>query len=633
MSNLLKYRSDIDGLRAIAVLLVLFFHAKFNFISGGFIGVDAFFVISGFLITSIIQKEVTNNTFSFKTFYIRRIKRILPALIALLILTCIPAYLFLFSDDLETFGRNVIHAFLSTSNFFLWQNTGGYFEPNTDLLPLLHTWSLAVEEQFYFIWPILFILFAKITKQKYLGPIFVILLGILLCLSVYLAETSPHSAYFLLPARAFELMMGAALAINYQHIPKMNKAFNHLLSVIGLALIIIPAITLTKASIFPGLNAFWPCLGACVLIATGKQNNSHGIVNRLISHKYFVFIGLISYSLYLWHWPIFSFIQYLGLELKGLVQFAGISLSFLFAYLSWKFVEQPTRQLKFPNLGSAMKKIVLPAFIILTTIYGVLDVKNGFPDRFENLAEFDKKQNFPSTVRKKCFDADLIGNIDDCWLGVKKDSLDGMLIGDSFANHSASLIDVFAKDANLFIHDSTSGGHPILTRFDKNGKYDYPPEYANKRLEYALQFEHIIIGAKWEYYAEPENNNYEYLLDTLDRIVKENKKISIIISLPATTREHLHKMKLEKGGRFVFFEDTVNTVPMNHYPHEHIVNAIKQRFPSIKIIDLRDSMCNEIECSLVINNTIVYRNSDHFNTSGAAMVAKKYLEEFGNPLK
>jgi peptidoglycan/LPS O-acetylase OafA/YrhL len=144
MSNLFKYRADIDGLRAIAVLLVVLFHAKFTTISGGFVGVDVFFVISGFLISIIISKEVRENRFTFSSFYLRRIKRLAPALIGLLIITTIPAYLFLFSDDFEIYGRSLIHAYLTTSNFFLWQNTGGYFAANTDLFPLLHTWSLAV---------------------------------------------------------------------------------------------------------------------------------------------------------------------------------------------------------------------------------------------------------------------------------------------------------------------------------------------------------------------------------------------------------------------------------------------------------------------------------------------------------
>lgn len=639
MSNVFKYRPDIDGLRAIAVLLVVFYHAKFTTISGGFIGVDVFFVISGFLISIIIAKEHAEDRFKFSTFYLRRIKRLGPALIALLVLTTIPAYLFLFADDFETFGRNVIHAFLTTSNFFLWQNTGGYFAPNTDLFPLLHTWSLAVEEQFYFIWPTLFLVLHKITKGKYLTRLmFVMLIGFI-AMSVYLANYKPHSAYFLLPARAFELMIGAMLAVSYAKLPNFNQTVSHVLSVVGVLLIMVPAFVIDKQSVFPGFNALWPCLGAALLIATGKDQNNMGIVNRIISQRAFVFVGLISYSLYLWHWPVFVFIQYLGLELAGVLQISAVLASFVLAYLSWRFVEQPVRHMHLPTLKSAMKKIMLPSFILLTVLYGVIDVKNGFPDRFENLAEFDKKKNYPSTVRKKCHDADLIGNIEQCWLGHEKektkDQLDGMLIGDSFGNHSASFLDVLAKDAGLFFHDSTSGGHPILTRLLAPNKFEYPPQYAIDRLEYALQFEHIVLAANWDnpLYATADQLNHAPLLDAIQSIVDAGKKITVILSLPATNSVHLHKMKLAKGHDFVFFDDIDYSVHQPARSDQHIVNIMKRRFPTISFIDFREIMCDKGRCDLILDDMILYRNADHFNTSGAALMAHKYLAEKGNPLK
>lgn len=632
MSHLFKYRSDIDGLRAIAVLLVVLFHAKFTSISGGFIGVDVFFVISGFLISIIISKEVSQNRFSYKTFYLRRIKRLVPALVALLILTTIPAYLFLFSDDFEIFARNLIHAFLTTSNFFLWQNTGGYFSPNTDLFPLLHTWSLAVEEQFYFIWPALFLLFYKLTGGKYLNTLFTILLVILILLSVYLANTSPHSAYFLLPARAFELMMGALLATSYSQLPHFKRNINHTLSISGLALIVVPAFMISKQSVFPGFNAFWPCLGTVLIILSGRDKDNQGIVNTLISHKSMVFIGLISYSLYLWHWPIFVFIQYLGMELSGHIRLIAIAIAFIFAYLSWKFVEQPVRHLNLQSLSSAMKKIMLPSFIVLTTIYAVVDVKNGFPERFNQLEEFDKKKNFPSTVRKKCHDADLLGNIDQCWLGIKKDTIDGMLIGDSFGNHSAAFIDVMARDAGLLIHDSTSGGNPILTRMREQGVYDYDPEYANQRLKLALQYDHIIIGANWDIYSEPGTLNYNRILDTIEEIDRHKKKLTIIFSLPATNKETLHKLKLIKGDGFVLFDKDNAGIVLPKYQQSQLELDIQTRFPHVNFIDFKDIMCSKDECQLLLDGTIVYRNSDHFNTIGAKLMADKYLEEIGNPL-
>jgi peptidoglycan/LPS O-acetylase OafA/YrhL len=632
MSKLFQYRADIDGLRAIAVLLVVLFHAKFTAISGGFIGVDVFFVISGFLISIIISNEVAKNCFSYKSFYLRRIKRLAPALIALLVLTTIPAYLFLFSDDFETFGRNLIHVFLSTSNFFLWNNTGGYFSPNTDLFPLMHTWSLAVEEQFYFIWPAIFILLNTLTKGKYLTRIMFVFTLLLLALSIYLANNSSHSAYFLLHARAFELMMGAMLAVSYSKVPNISKNINHALSVIALALIIIPVFTIDKQSMFPGLNAFWPCLGVVLLIVTGKNQERKGIVNSVISHKIFVGIGLISYSLYLWHWPIFSFIQYLGFELSGLLRVAAIVLSFVLAYLSWRYIEQSVHKINLPTLGSAMKKIMLPSFIVVTVIYGFIDGLDGLPDRFDKLEEFDRKKNHPYIVRNKCHGAEVLGNIDECWLGVQKEKIDGMLIGDSFANHSASFIDVFAKDAGLLIHDSSSVGNPILTRLRSEGVYDYPPEHAEARLKLALQYEHIIIGAQWGRYSEPGSLNYIRLLATIENIVEQDKKVSIIFALPPTTFENLHKLKLIKANRFIFFDNNSSTIELPKYWESELAIEIKERFPQVNFIDMKDVMCKNGLCQLSIDGIIVYRTFDHLNTIGARLMAEEYLKKVGNPL-
>ena len=633
MSQSFKYRADIDGLRAVAVMLVVLFHAKFTSISGGFIGVDVFFVISGFLISIIISKEMNEQRFSFKHFYLRRIKRLAPALIGMLLLIVIPAYLFLFPVDFESFSRNMIHSYLTTSNFFLWQNSVSYFSADTDLNPLMHTWSLAVEEQFYFVWPLLFIFLNKVTRNKYLIPVMFICLISLLALSVYLANNYSHSAYFLLPARAFELMMGAILAISYHKIPKTNQFTNHIMSIIGITLIMLPAFLISKQSVFPGFNAFWPCLGAVLLIASGKNTVQPGIINKIISHKSFVFIGLISYSLYLWHWPIFSFVHYLGLELTGLIRLSAIIISFVMAYLSWRFIEQSIKYLNLPTFGSAMKKVMLPSFILFAVLYAVIDDQNGFPNRFNALEEFDKKTNFPSTVRKKCHDANLLGNIDQCWLGVQKEKIDGMLIGDSFANHSAAFIDVFAKDAGLLIHDSTSGGQPILTRLKSEGVYDSSVEYGDQRLEMALQYEHIIIAANWSLYSTRNSLNYNRLIHTVEEISKQNKKITIIISLPPTTNLNLHKLKLAKSAKFVFFDNDFNDISKTKYSESLLATDFKTRFPNVNFIDMKDVMCQDSRCDLTLNGTILYRNHNHLNLIGGRLIGEKYLKELGNPLK
>ena len=467
MNKDFSYRSDIDGLRAIAVLIVIFFHANFSWMPGGYVGVDVFFVISGFLITTTIEKEILLNSFSFKQFYLRRIRRIIPVLFFILLVCTVPAY-FMFASDFESFSRTLIHTILSTNNIHLWINSKKYFAENSELIPLLHTWSLSVEEQFYFIWPAILLLLSKLKSIKTKRAMILLILVLGLLYSIYLTDADPNTAYFLLQGRFFELGIGATLAVFWQKLPIGNKTINHLSSIIGVLLILIPALILQKESTFPGLNALWPCLGAAFLIYSNKGNNENeGIINTVLRNKFVVLIGTISYSMYLWHWPLFAFLKYFGFELTGTIRILSLVLIFILSYLSWKYIEQPFRTtLKF-NFKTTLLRVMLPVLIISASIYGVIDKFDGFPERYPNLAEFNPRANYPNNLRKNCFDKFRVGNCDECFLGIEKDTLDGVLIGDSFANHTAAFLDVLAKDANLYIHDSAAGGYPLLVNLDE----------------------------------------------------------------------------------------------------------------------------------------------------------------------
>lgn len=628
-----NYRSDIDGLRALAIILVILFHANFTSLSGGYIGVDVFFIISGYLITRSVDKEMMANTFSFKTFYLKRIRRIIPVLTFLILMVTIPAYIFLFALDLENFSRTVIHTALSTNNFYLWSNGKSYFVENTELLPLLHTWSLSVEEQFYIIWPPILLLLHRYLnrKKRIILTMILFILGIIL--SIYLAKTDANMAYFLLPARLFELLFGSLLAMVWHKIPKISKSNNNIISSLGLALIIIPSLLLTKESQFPGINAFYPCLGAVFIIISGKNKETKGLVNSILSLKPFIFIGLISYSLYLWHWPILVFTKYLGYEITKPIALLVILLTMVLSYLSWKYVEQPFRYKFTYNFPKTLKYVFLPSLTICGLIYGVFDEKDGFPKRFPELNEFNKTENFPSSIRKQCFDKYKIGNCDECGLGVKKDTLDGVLIGDSFANHSAAFIDVLAKDAGLFFHDTAAGGYPLLTRLDETtGLPNKDPEYGINRYEYAKKFKAIIIAANWEPFTDPKSKNYQLVIKTLEELLSLEKNIVIIDPLRTTTEMTLHKMKMFKTRNISNIKKEDLLISFYERSSNYIIHEIKRKFPSITIINLNDVMCKDESCGYEINETIIYRNRNHLNTSGATLLGEKYLAEIGNPL-
>ncbi|MES2575423.1 MAG: acyltransferase family protein [Bacteroidota bacterium] len=634
MSSKTSYRPDIDGLRAIAILLVIIFHSGFSLFSGGFIGVDVFFVISGFLITSIIEKEIKENSFSFKNFYLRRIRRIIPVLVFIMVIITIPAYFILFANNLEAYSRTLLYTFLCTNNFHLYFNSGDYFAESSDLIPFLHTWSLSVEEQFYFFLPpFLLLLHKKFTLSK--CRLIITLLCILgLLFSIYQTFINPRMAYFLLPARLFELLIGSCLAVYWEKLPTLNQFKNNILSIIGILLILIPSFVLKSTSLFPGLNAFWPCLGTALLLFTGKTKEYKGVINKLIQNKVMIGIGLISYSLYLWHWPIFVLIKYSGINLDGWVRIIAIIATFILSYLTWKFVEQPFRI----NLKFDFKKTVLvvfaPSLIVIALIYGVLDARDGFPERHPELTEFIPTKNHPNKLRSQCFDKFKVGNCEDCFLGIKKDTLDGLLIGDSFANHTAAFLDVLAKDADLYIHDSAAGGYPLMNNIDKDGKKSYPEKYAIERLNYAKKFKNIFISANWENISHPKNiKTYQSTLKTLDKLVKSGKKIIIFDPLRKMTDLNLHKAKLVKSKRTVYFSEKDFSITEYKRPNNYIINEIKRKFPSIIIIDLNKLMCKNGKCDIELENTIVYRNSDHLNTSGARLLGELYLKTYGNPLK
>ncbi len=633
MSSKHFYRPDIDGLRAVAVMLVILFHAGFTSISGGFVGVDIFFVISGFLITSSINKQMIQGTFSFQNFYLKRIRRIIPVLVFIIIMVTIPAYFILFSDDFENYSRTIIHTILSTNNFHLWIKSSDYFAESTELIPLLHTWSLSVEEQFYIVWPpLLLLLHKKLNlKNRLIGVTLLLFLSFLL--SVYLTDANMQMAYFLLPARLFEMLLGAVLAVFWNKLPQFSSTINHFISTLGFFMMLMPALLLTHTNSFPGINALWPCLGACLFIVSGKEEINKGVFNKLLQIRVFVFIGLISYSMYLWHWPLLVFVKYLGFELTKSIAVSIIILTIMLSFLSWKFVEQPFRYTYTFDFKNTLLKVLLPSMLICGILYGVIDHFNGFPNRFTQLSEFDKDANFPSKLRRNCYRKLRLGNFDECGLGTPKEKPDGMLIGDSFANHSASFLEVLAYDANMYFHDSAGGGYPVLGDVnDTTGEPEFEPEFGLKRLALAKKFDYIILAANWERFTNKDSKNYQLVFKTVKDLVATGKKIFVIDPIRETTPNDLHKMKVFKARNIAKIKKKDILVPFYKRPEDYIVYEFKRKLPSIKIIDLNTVLCKGEFCNYEIDGNIVYRNSNHLNTSGARLIGERYLKQFGNPL-
>lgn len=377
-SSAIKYRSDIDGLRALAVLSVVFFHGGSKLFSGGFVGVDIFFVISGFLITSIIFKEVQTGNFSYRKFWLKRIRRIFPASMVSVFGAVLLFWFLLAPSGFVVFGKSLLSLGLFSSNIFFWRESG-YFSPNAEEFPLLHTWSLAVEEQFYFFLPLLFpFLFSKGRRVLFWGLILSLIVSF--GLSIWLTERSPAAAFYLLPTRAWELGLGSllALVLNKER-EEIGVLPFHLLSFLSVALMFAPIFLFNKKTPFPGANAAIPVFGALLFI--WLPNKEKGL-KYLFSRSPILYIGKISYSFYLWHWIIFTALKHSLIHYPEPFQFvlAGL-VSFAISALSYHFIEQPVRlNHKFWDnrklWGMLFSSIILFVGLGASAIY-----TKGFPNR------------------------------------------------------------------------------------------------------------------------------------------------------------------------------------------------------------------------------------------------------------
>ncbi len=377
----LSYRPDIDGLRAVAVLLVVAYHTGIAKCHGGFIGVDVFFVISGFLISSVILAEISAGKFSIFAFYERRIRRIFPALMVMMFLTSFLAWKYFLPTELIDYAKSLLAATFSVSNIYFWRQSG-YFDAPAALKPLLHTWSLAVEEQFYIVFPLFLVLIRKLFPAR-LRTAVLAFAAVSMLISAYGAFHNPVSTFYLLHTRAWELLLGTIISLKV--LPSIvSPVWRNVASATGLGMIIVSGFLYTSATPFPGIAALAPCVGSALIISAGESGTS--FVGRLLSLKPVVFIGLISYSLYLWHWPIIVF-QGVGTILISGVSERAVKLSILVASLvaatiSWKFVEVPFRAGRLKLTGAAVFRAAFAAAFVLAALGGAALAFRGFPSRY-----------------------------------------------------------------------------------------------------------------------------------------------------------------------------------------------------------------------------------------------------------
>jgi peptidoglycan/LPS O-acetylase OafA/YrhL len=372
----IAYRADIDGLRAIAVLAIVIFHAQLSVFPGGFVGVDIFFVISGFLITRGIQEDIENKDFSILRFYERRIRRIVPALLVMLALTTLAVVLIAFPSEMRDYAPTLIGALLFGSNLVFWQQEG-YFAPVAEEKPLLHTWSLGVEEQFYIFIPLIMVMIARFCPRR-LHAIMLALTLLSFALCVVMTLFAPNAAFYLLPSRAWELLAGACVGLGV--FPRVSRpSTRNLATLLGLVLIFGSLLFVHEKFRFPGPTAAIPVLGAALILAFGAGTS---LGSAVLANAPARFIGRISYSLYLWHWPLIVFPRLYGhIDGKPFEGVAVSALSILAGWLSWRFVEQPFRDRKRFS-ASAIYRLAGVSAAVSLAYAGAVFAADGWPARF-----------------------------------------------------------------------------------------------------------------------------------------------------------------------------------------------------------------------------------------------------------
>ena len=341
----MKYRAEIDGLRALAVLPVILFHAGFEWFSGGFVGVDIFFVISGYLITTMLIIDIEKKRFSILNFYERRVRRILPALFLVMFVTILPAYFVMLPDELQNFGQSLVATTLFANNVLLYLTTD-YWALESEFKPLLHTWSLGIEEQYYLLFPFFLMLVWRFGKSRVFWMI-VVMAAISLLLSEWAWRNKANANFYLAPTRAWELFAGsiAAFIVKKQGVKKNNA-----LALIGLAAIIFSIFFYDETTPFPSVYALVPVLGVVLFVLYAEKET---LAAKLLSMKAIVTIGLISYSSYLWHQPLFAFARIRTLEYPSLHLMLALSiLSIVLAYFSWRYIEKPFRDVQKTSFSS-----------------------------------------------------------------------------------------------------------------------------------------------------------------------------------------------------------------------------------------------------------------------------------------
>lgn len=648
----LAYRPDIDGLRALAVLSVVLFHAFPTVFKSGFIGVDIFFVISGYLITKIIHRDIVNNEFSFLNFYARRFRRIAPALVLVLIVIWLIGWKVLLAEEYASLGKHLVGGSTFISNILLWRESG-YFDKATELKPLLHLWSLGIEEQFYMIWPLILVFVLK----KKISPLMIVISMIVISFSLNVLRVVGHSSevFYLPHTRLWELLLGSYLAFkdNPRHLRFLTSNQKSLISMILLAL---GLLLIDKEKFFPGWWALLPTLGAYFFLASGPDALYK---KKVFSNPVSIFVGRISYPLYLWHWPLLSLAQIVEEDTPILpIRVIVVLISFLAAWLTWVLLEKPVQVHLFQKFSVIRRNFYFVCFSLLIFIgLGVIGYgtyfKNGLKGRHAAIEARNAATEFNFLTAETCLgDHKLIGSDVYCIRSPKSEKQPEIIIlGDSHASHlvpglitqiplvqlgkancpALYQVERSIRKKNLGCLDIYNQIHHILFENYRHAKV------VILSSQIPWEFMNLEKPELWRFYSVKNKNTNsrnamkEGFSNTIKYLHALGKTVFFFIDIPELkfpprSCVNLRPFHLNFHARKNCFTE-LSFVKVRQDEYRKMVNELKMENPSIQIFDPLTNLCNENECHAMKEGKILYRDDNHLNNEGSKFIASQLLKK------
>jgi peptidoglycan/LPS O-acetylase OafA/YrhL len=618
------YRPDIDGLRCLSVLAVFAFHASLP-LSGGFVGVDVFFVISGYLITGLITSEVDKGTFSFRVFYARRIVRIIPALLAMTSLVFLLATIYLYPGEFTQLAASATWATLSSSNVFFYMHSN-YFDTASRYNPLLHTWSLGVEEQFYLVYPILLVCLLR-NWRRATKPIFIGIAIVSLALSAYWAHANPSAAYYLLPSRLWELLLGGLTSMFQTRLTAAFLRRVNPLPCLGLGMIVAATVLYSEATAFPGLAALLPCLGCCLLLADTRDTSW---MKRVLETSPFVYIGRISYSLYLWHWPLITLQRTANVVHTGLGpifdKLIVVGLIFLASDLSYRYVETPLRRGSGGWTRQRRALNILAASAAACTLFVFTVTAEGFPGRYS--LEANRIVQFQHAVPSNYF------RQGHCFL-TPRDSFSDfeqavclrrppnkklfLLVGDSHASEFYAGFSASTTGTTTAVLQATATGcKPVLRDISPASTCGLMNEFLFNQYLPTHHVDLVVISARWI------ENDLKPLAETLAWLTQKGQPVVLLGPTPEYTQP-LPRLLADLARR-----TRNDNVQSYLYPGIRELDRKMAALASqaeVRYVSLYAQMCPERRCEAMINNVPVYFDSGHLTDTASTYYASAILQQ------